>query len=237
MNYEETRAREIKLEEQRKAKEKRLAREIAQHLGEPWQANIKTNDDGQYRRSSLIGEEYHEIYLHLSPYHAKGRLVLYATFPHGKRPNWYYGPREKMEITVDEDREPEEIANEIRRRLLPKYLPAITKAVTEMLNHEGQEIQRDYQYREFIKALGAGEIINATGDNPEIRVYRHQDSPLYEMTHLEASAYRGHSLFTLKIDASFELAVDIAKLIRRHDTRKRTSTAEAPRPQGLFDKE
>ena len=84
---------------------------------------------------------------------AKGRITISGCYPRaedGRRP---YGT-ESHEITVTEKKTPQQIAKEIERRLLPKYLPDLEKAVKQIQEHEDYVGTRIRNMRELAQFAG-----------------------------------------------------------------------------------
>lgn len=100
------------------------AREIAAVLG--WRCEYRTEEqEGPYDRLWANEPKGAGVVLHSNSYSKPGRIEITGIWPKAiPDSNWYFHPHnDRPVITVAFDRSAEVIAKEIKRRLLPKYLP------------------------------------------------------------------------------------------------------------------
>jgi hypothetical protein len=132
------------------------ATRISLNLGESWRPERGQLVDGS--DAYLIRHPQRTIKLHLkiSPYRREGRLVISGVVPKELIDHRAYNENPKHEISVAVDRQSQDIAKEIRRRLLPAYkeeLDILTKRQKTYLDQK----QKDEALQEtLVSALDGG---------------------------------------------------------------------------------
>lgn len=108
-----------------------VAEAVAAEFGPAWR--VREREKGQWdRRAAMIGPDRAQINFHLITY-PKLRVGITGDFPNGFRP---WRSEDVVSMTVAPDRPPHQIAGEIRRKLLPTYLPQFAEALERKRNTE-----------------------------------------------------------------------------------------------------
>ena len=117
-------------------------RAIASHLGWEWTLDEDWLADNCMAR--LNGPDGAAIHLRSSTYEYTPdngtRLEISGSFPHSKYGS--HAPCNALSITVSAAKSPMTIANDIRKRFLPFYLPLYAEALERKQNYEeGEQLQ------------------------------------------------------------------------------------------------
>lgn len=180
-----------------------LIEQIALYLGRPWKFNALEQEscwqrqiiDGQ-GRGLIISKEYNQPKFKIS-----GRFDKRITDPHQS---------DFCSIGVSINREPKAIAADIKRRLLPSYLPAFDKARTRFLENEQQAELLNAMAHLFIKASGGRKISHQWSDAEKAVYFEYGTATIY-----------GHSQ-EVNMDLrrlSIDQAIQIATLLNAETTK------------------
>lgn len=118
------------------------------------------------RRSNQIAAKLPEkgcLTLSVSPYGQPGRVVVRGEYPQ------QYGYECVAEITVALSRGPEALVKEIKRRLLPEYLPSYARAV------ERQKAAEEYQAKQDAALLELATVLGIEANNYRGSAYFYRD--------------------------------------------------------------
>lgn len=133
-----------------------IAREVAPLLGEGWSvedrtANFLREDRVIYAR--LMGPAGAAVGLHLETY-PHNRIRISGCFPKSPRTGHLYGRHDQSpRIGVSPDRPAHIIAAEIKRRLLPRYLPLLAQAQDDQAADEARNDRAIKMARAFAAVL------------------------------------------------------------------------------------
>jgi len=131
-----------------------LAREIAQELGKPWEADEVD--------ASFYTRIIHPDGAKLSVRFDKDKLRVTGVYPGGlpytHRHDGAYGTEKPPYISVSKSRGAATIAKEINRRFLPKYLPLFEQCKKNQAEEQSYE-QEKAAARESLAAAFGGKII------------------------------------------------------------------------------
>lgn len=132
------------------------------------------------------------LHMHLNPYNHAGRVVIRGSYPQGTWSNKRVGA-----ITVALARGPEAIVKEIKRRLLPEYLPSFAAASRAEQESLAYQARCTAALKELADVLG-------------VAVYRDGQSAYYYRDNISAEVRSVHDT-----SASLELSVpqELAKII------------------------
>lgn len=151
---------------------------IAKALGKGWTRSNRFNDVDSSWRAVLEGPNDQELFISTT-WAAKGRLYIGGSIPHGT--DWGYGVS-RPEITVDENKSAQQVANDITRRLLPDYQPKLAAVLKRKAEHDDFEVRRNEAQQAVAKLTGGrinGEMVFTGGwdvqvSGPDsIRLYGH----------------------------------------------------------------
>jgi hypothetical protein len=124
-----------------------LTQEIATHMP-GWTAKAGQHDNG----ACLIAPDGSGVYVYGGE---RGKLALSGRWPENGPNSENYYPRERHSINVARNRAPLAIASEIKRRLLPAYLPEYAAQVAKRAQHEALANAAEVFAVELGRVLGA----------------------------------------------------------------------------------
>ena len=155
-----------------------LGADVAAALGPGWQA-VVTNDREPPTWVHLEGPDGAAVSMHVVTYPRPPRLSISGVFPRDPQGGGDFGPSgygtdQRVTIRVATGRPAAAIAGEIRRRLLPTYLPQHAKACERQAATETGRQDAERLARRLAELLG--EPFNAEtpgrGQDRYIRLYR-----------------------------------------------------------------
>lgn len=127
-----------------------FAKEVATHLGimtrSVWE--LKTEPEAESWRAYIDGPNSSSLFFS-NTWAGPGRIEVSGRYPHNNRvrtPDYY-------KITVADTRAALEVAKEIKRRLLPEYLPALADFLAR------DKADKDYENAKWKLASGAEELL------------------------------------------------------------------------------
>jgi hypothetical protein len=145
-----------------------IARQIATSMGSDWhatQGDYSANQDAYLR-----GPDGLAIHIEVITPAGGPRLVLSGHFDHRIHERAYRAP--KTEITVSSIRPPDQIAADVRRRLIPYYQLALADAVERKLRTNEANAARDQFVAELAAALGTTVTERQTNRDDHVREVR-----------------------------------------------------------------
>jgi hypothetical protein len=190
--------------------------QIAQCLGFEWKLQVKQDGDGQHRSFSLIGPEDTQIV----PRRDNGRLCLHV---YGHYRGEYLGnhlPRnvEAPEITCAFDRAASDIAQDMRRRIIPGAI-AYTREGREAVDRWWDGIEGEWAVLERIEEA-LGQKVNGRFGNIDKK--RPADasvtlgtwgSPVYAK--VKYTGYNGgHMEFEIHVEDNVELGLELCHWLK-----------------------
>lgn len=169
-----------------------LATQIAAAMSDAWQATAAESYSHSRR---LVGLDGVELALVVDPVRKSeaGRVEIRGLIPHGLS-----GPMTR--ITVAAQRDPNDIAADIERRLLPAHRDALDKARAVQARHEASEQARTAAVNQLLAALGAQ---GTAGHRPSLVTVGADDNAL---VHGNAELSLADGSVSIRVTAPIETA-------------------------------
>lgn len=184
--------------------------QVAEHLDGEWdyEANPADWNVGGHLTSGTTGAI---LYLHpnfrineSSPYQ---KIVVKSQLPKDKEGQPPHHSGELPSINVSATKTSDQVAREIRRRLLPLYEPILAKALERVAQHDAYVDQSEATVEQISRITGAR-------PRPGSREISFYDSPLPALNQTVSSAdVRGDEV-TLTLHLDGEVALDVLKFLR-----------------------
>jgi len=198
----------------------KLAAYVAHYMPKGWRVDRRPIDkDRQHQGARIIGDGYKAIRLYQN-YHSKGKVRISGECPdYGlswQEKRHAYLPHSSALINVSPTRNPQHIAADIMRRLMPEYEKTLLKAEAAAQRYKNG-IAEIEQVEHALRCVMPD--LRDYGDNSHstsrrYHIYRPEEGGNYRSAEIETSGYGGLSC-TMKLhDVSIDKAVQILALLR-----------------------
>jgi len=180
-----------------RARIRQIADAVSKYLGEGWMLRDMEGFSGVHLRKFGTAEE---LYFK-ADWRNSDRLVISGSFGDGLS-TYFPIHREKTEITVAIDKEPEKIAREIKRRLMPVYLKVLKFCMEHKAKDDEYKKKRNRTLRRLAEVIGGDAGMSS-------------DSCVTAYDPMEVTAeYRGDGEVKLSMRLGVEKAVRVIEVLK-----------------------